>query len=86
MKKRKCKQYFKLVMLLFGVAFVLSSCQKEDDLIQIEQNKNSNQTDFKISKIDKSKLAENTTLTRKLTKLSSNLRNKKSNNSQNKTL
>ncbi|WP_215731664.1 hypothetical protein, partial [Bizionia saleffrena] len=42
--------------------------------------------DFKISKIDKSKLAENTTLTRKLTKLSSNLRNKKSNNSQNKTL
>ncbi|MBQ0770188.1 MAG: hypothetical protein KBT58_12940 [Bizionia sp.] len=86
MKKRKCKQYLKLVMLLFGVTFVLSSCQKDDDLIQIEQNKNSNQTDFIISKIDKSKLAENTTLTRKLTKLSSNLRNKKSNNSQNKTL
>lgn len=86
MKKRKCKQYLKLVMLLFGVTLVLSSCQKDDDLIQIEQKKNSNQTDFKISKIDKSKLAENTTLTRKLTKLSSNLRNKKSNNSQNKTL
>ena len=30
MKKRKCKQYLKLVMLLFGVTFVLSSCQKDD--------------------------------------------------------
>ena len=30
MKKEKCKQYLKLVMLLFGVTLVLSSCQKED--------------------------------------------------------
>ena len=30
MKKRKCQQYLKLVMLLFGVTLVLSSCQKDD--------------------------------------------------------
>ncbi|WP_211357898.1 hypothetical protein, partial [Bizionia gelidisalsuginis] len=59
MKKRKCKQYFKLVMLLFGVTFVLSSCQKEDDFTRSSQTENSLNPKFKISKINKKRIEDN---------------------------
>ena len=83
MKKKKLNRLLKFGILLFGVSFFVS-CNKDDDLTS-EQNKGIKQTEFKITKIGKSKFEKNTKLKSKLTKLSENLE-KSNSNIQNKTV
>ncbi|TYC15710.1 hypothetical protein ES677_05040 [Bizionia gelidisalsuginis] len=66
MKKRKCKQYLKLVMLLFGVTFVLSSCQKDDD-IYLQESK-TQETNLNVSIFRKKQLEKNSNLMRVINK------------------
>jgi len=77
--KQELKQYLKIGTLLLGIALFSNSCQKDDDFKATEQNQTINQTDFKISKVGRSNLEENTKLNSKLTKLSKSLKNNKSN-------
>ena len=72
MKKNKLNRLLKFGILLFGVSFFVS-CNKDDDLTS-EQNKGIKQTEFKITKIGKSKFEKNTKLKSKLTKLSEKFR------------
>lgn len=73
-------------ILLFGVSIFIYACQKDDDIKTVEKNSGINQTEFKISKIGKSKLDKNTKLRSQLKIFPKNLKNNKSDDSLNKTV
>ncbi|WP_170234478.1 hypothetical protein, partial [Bizionia saleffrena] len=62
-----------LVMLFFGVTFVLSSCQKEDDFTRSSQAENSLSPKFKISKINKERIEDNELIIKKLNRLNESI-------------
>lgn len=69
MKKRRCKQYLKLVMLLFGATFVLSSCQKDDDVGTASYHEISPKG-FQVKQISFTELKNKVELQKPLNKLS----------------
>ncbi|TYB69072.1 hypothetical protein ES676_14265 [Bizionia saleffrena] len=75
MKKRKCKQYLKLVMLLFGATFVLSSCQK-DDVDYLDNQADLEKTSkYAIETLTHKQVQSNETVFKELQKLAPKLKN-----------
>ncbi len=71
MRQTQIKTYLKLAILLFGIPLLLYNCQKDDDFIN--HTENVSESEYKISKIGKSKIQANKQLKNKLIKLAESL-------------
>ncbi|WAC03804.1 hypothetical protein N7U66_10515 [Lacinutrix neustonica] len=65
----KLKQYIKLTILSLGAVLFINSCQKDDEFQTTKNDPSTYQARFKISKIDRPKIEENTSLVKNLLKI-----------------
>jgi len=81
MEKIEPKIYLKIGILLFGISFILTNCQKDDSILTSE-NKSLEQSKFKVKTLNSNGLKSHQKVIQKISKL--NLKEKqtlqKSNN------
>ena len=74
MKKQRLKNYLKLGILLFGISFFLTNCEKET--FEVEQTTNSK---YSLSRIDLKQIQKNEALIEKIGSIENSIKKTKSN-------
>ncbi len=67
---QKLKQHLKTMIFIFGISFFIIGCQKDDDVNTSQQESLTTQNVFKVSKVGKSTIDENSDLLGRLSNLS----------------